>query len=945
MNIKIIRIISVLFFSILRTYSQYGITGTVIDGDFNEPLPFANVLVKETGDGVTTDFDGKYTIELSSGNYTLIFSFVGYETKEITNIKVSGDNYTITDIVLNSVAQGLEEVVVTVDARRNTESSVLEIQRKSASLLDGISAQAFRKIGANDIASAVKNVPGVSVQGGKFVYVRGLGDRYSKSILNGVDIPGLDPDRNTIQMDLFPTNLLSNVLVIKSARADLPADFTGGVINIITKDFPTNEELSISIGTSFNPNMHFRENYLTYEGGQTDFLGFDDGTRKNKIFNSFLGNFFDPRLNNSVTSLTYVNKISNQFDPQMAPIDDISGMNYNFNISYGNQIKFENGHSFGYLGSLSYRKEQSIYENSQDNIFNFSPDRSELNFEENRLQFGTIGGENIIASGLLGITYKTDNSKYRINTLHIQNGESTSGRFRQLTRFSDFIDFNKFNLEYNERSITNGIISGLHNLNESKLKVEWTISGTLAKVHDKDVRNTTFQDEEGIFSFQENTEPKRIWRTLDEYNLVGKVDLSKRFKFLNEDAILKFGVYGSKKERDFSIAQYSVSSNYTSERDWANYGGDPNQLFNSVNLISTSNDRGTYINPQTTIRQDANIFNATQQNLAAYISNEFNLSSKLKSIIGFRFENYQVFYTGENSQLGQILNDERIINENNLFPSANFIYNLKEEKNLRLAYSLTTARPSFKEASIAEIYDPLSNLFFIGNIDIKPSYIDNFDIRYESFGENAQLFAMSLFYKKLTDPIEIGFVAASTSNYKPLNLENADVYGFEIELRKKMSNWVSGLKNFNLNFNGSYIISDEKYSEDELALRALGLREGETLGDSRPLQGQSPYLVNAGVDYNNVEKGFRGGLYFNVQGKTLEVVGDGFYPDVYTMPFNSLNLNLNKQFKNNTSLTLRVRNLLNDERESLFEGYGGTTEYFRYRNIGRTFSLGYSIKF
>ncbi|MFL2603589.1 MAG: TonB-dependent receptor domain-containing protein [Flavobacteriaceae bacterium] len=945
MNIKIIRIISVLFFSILKTYSQYGITGTVIDGDFNEPLPFANVLVKETGDGVTTDFDGKYSIELSSGNYTLIFSFVGYETKEITNIKVSGDNYAITDIVLNSVAQGLEEVVVTVDARRNTESSVLEIQRKSASLLDGISAQAFRKIGANDIASAVKNVPGVSVQGGKFVYVRGLGDRYSKSILNGVDIPGLDPDRNTIQMDLFPTNLLSNVLVIKSARADLPADFTGGVINIITKDFPTNEELSISIGTSFNPNMHFRENYLTYEGGQTDFLGFDDGTRKNKIFNSFLGNFFDPRLNNSITSLTYVNKISNQFDPQMAPIDDISGMNYNFNISYGNQIKFENGHSFGYLGSLSYRKEQSIYENSQDNIFNFSPDRSELYFEENRLQFGTIGGENIIASGLLGLTYKTNNSKFRFNSLHIQNGESTSGSFRQLTRFSDFVDFNKFNLEYNERSITNGIISGLHNLNESKFKVEWTLSGTLAKVHDKDVRNTTFQDEEGIFSFQENTEPKRIWRTLDEYNLVGKVDLSKRFKFLNEDAILKFGVFGSTKERDFSIAQYSVSSNYTSERDWANYGGNPNQLFNPVNLISPSNDRGTYINPQTTIRQDANIFNATQQNLAAYISNEFNLSSKLKSIIGFRFENYQVFYTGENSQLGQILNDERIINGNNLFPSANFIYNLKEEKNLRLAYSLTTARPSFKEASIAEIYDPLSNLFFIGNIDIKPSYIDNFDIRYESFGENAQLFAMSLFYKKLTDPIEIGFVAASTSNYKPLNLEDADVYGFEIELRKKMSDWISGLKNFNLSFNGSYIISDEKYSEDELALRTLGLREGETLGDSRPLQGQSPYLVNAGFDYNNVEKGFRGGLYFNVQGKTLEVVGDGFYPDVYTMPFNSLNLNLNKQFKNNTSLTLRVRNLLNDERESLFEGYGGTTEYFRYRNIGRTFSLGYSIKF
>ena len=926
-------------------FGQFGITGTVIDGDFNEPLPFANVLVKETGDGVTSDFDGKYNLELTEGTYTLVFSFVGYETKEISNITVSGDAYTLTDIVLNSVAQGLDEVIVTVDARRNTESSVLEIQRKSASLLDGISAQTFRKIGASDIASAVKNVPGVSVQGGKYVYVRGLGDRYSKSILNGVDIPGLDPDRNTIQMDLFPTNMLSNVLVIKSARADLPADFTGGVVDIITKDFPTNEELSINVSTAYNPDMHFNDNYLSYEGGQTDFLGFDDGTRKNKINNAFLGNAYDPRLNSSESGLTTINHIANQFNPQMAPNNDTSGMNYSLGVSYGNQFNFENGHSFGFLGSLSYKKEQTVYEETQDNIFNFSPNRSELNFEENRLQSGTIGGENIIASGLFGMTYKTTSSKVKFNALHIQNGESTSGRFRQLTRFSDFVDFNKFNLEYNERAISNGILSGLHNLTDSNFKIEWTLSGTLAKVHDKDVRNSTFQDEESVFSFQENTEPKRIWRTLDEYNLVGKIDFTKRFTFLKEDAILKFGLFSTVKERDFSIAQYSVSSNYTSERDWANYGGDPNQLFNPVNLISPTNDRGTYINPQTTIRQDANIFNARQQNLAAYVSNEFNLSPKLKSIIGFRFENYQVFYTGKNSQLGQVFNDEQIISKNNLFPSTNFIYSLTENKNLRLAYSLTTARPSFKEASIAEIYDPLSNLFFIGNINIKPTYIDNFDFRYEAFGKDAQLLAMSVFYKNLKDPIEIGFVAASTSNYKPLNLENANVFGVELELRQKLSNWIPGLRNFNFNFNGSYIISDEKYSEDELKLRTLGLREGETLGDSRPLQGQSPFLINAGIDYNHTEKGIRGGLYYNVQGKTLEVVGDGFYPDVYTMPFHSLNFNLIKQFENSTSLTLKVSNILEDSRESLFEGYGGSTEYFKLRHLGRTFSLGYSIKF
>jgi len=208
-QIRTISLLTSFLFSFFAL-GQYGIIGTVIDGDFNEPLPFANILVLETGEGVTSDFDGKYTFELQAGTYSVQFSFVGYETKIITEIEVTNDEYTIIDVVINSAAQGLEEVVVTVEAKRNTEASVLEIQKKSASLIDGISAQAFKKIGASTIASAVKSVPGVSVQGGKYVYVRGLGDRYSKSILNGIDIPGLDPDRNTIQMDLFPTNMISN---------------------------------------------------------------------------------------------------------------------------------------------------------------------------------------------------------------------------------------------------------------------------------------------------------------------------------------------------------------------------------------------------------------------------------------------------------------------------------------------------------------------------------------------------------------------------------------------------------------------------------------------------------------------------------------------------------------------------------------------------------------
>jgi hypothetical protein len=196
----------------------------------------------------------------------------------------------------------------------------------------------------------------------------------------------------------------------------------------------------------------------------------------------------------------------------------------------------------------------------------------------------------------------------------------------------------------------------------------------------------------------------------------------------------------------------------------------------------------------------------------------------------------------------------------------------------------------------------------------------------------------------LTDPIEIGFVAASTSNYKPLNLENAKVYGLEFEFRKKLCSWTSRLNNWNLNFNGSYILSQEKYSEDELKLRQLSLRNGQKLGNTRPLQGQSPYLINAGIEYNNPNKGLRSRIFYNVQGKTLQVVGDGFYPDVFTMPFHSLNINISKQLNSNTSISFKATNLLDDDRENLFIGFNDETETFSFRNIGRTFSIGLTFK-
>ena len=244
-----------IFYSSILLSQSGRITGLVMDGEYDEPMAFANVIVKGATIGTTTDFDGKYSLDLQPGEYTLTFSFVGYQTIEVSEVLIKSDEVEQVDVTLST--NTLDEIIITTTVRKNTESAVLDIQKKSAVMLDGLSSQGIKKAGASNIASAVKSVPGVSVQGGKYVYVRGLGDRYTKSILNGVDIPGLDPDRNTIQMDIFPTNILENIIVIKSAAAEYPADFTGGVVDIVTRDFPTKKETSFSIGSGYNSEMHF----------------------------------------------------------------------------------------------------------------------------------------------------------------------------------------------------------------------------------------------------------------------------------------------------------------------------------------------------------------------------------------------------------------------------------------------------------------------------------------------------------------------------------------------------------------------------------------------------------------------------------------------------------------------------------------------------------------
>jgi len=943
---KYLHILGLVFALVLTssTFAQQGkIQGTIQDGELNDILPFANIIIKGTDKGTTSDFEGKYSIELEPGTYTVEFSYVGYQTVEISEVSVKSNDVTVVNVTLNATANNLEEVVITTTARRNTEQSVLNLQKKSIKVMDGLSSEGIKRTGANNVASAVKRIPGVSVQGGKYVFVRGLGDRYTKSILNGMDIPGLDPDRNTLQMDIIPSNIIENVIVSKTASADMPADFTGGVVNIVTKDFPSREEYSLSFGMSYNPDMHFNSDFLESNSSGTDFLGFDDGERDLPIpENIDIPSPVGSGVNEDGVSLT---DITSSFNRKMGADRENSGANFNFSFSAGNTYNVgENNNKLGYLANISYRNTTEYFEDLEQNFF-FKPiDPADTELTPNRTQKGDVGFNKVLLSGLAGLSYKTDYSKYKLNVLHLQNGISRAGKFRTFTFIQDDIEVIRDNAEYTQKSITNIGLTGDHAFEDSTWEIDWGLSTSLSSIDDKDVRVTPFEViGENQFSIRPSTAgtPQRIWRDLEEINFTGKIDITKKHELFGRKAKLKFGSAGTYKDRDFTINNFNVLIDGASATP---INGIADNLFLPENIWTAESDSGTFIQGNF---QPANTFQADATVLGAYVSEEFNITEKLKSILGLRFENYTLNYTGENNQGTVVLDDEEVLSEADLFPSANLIYALTDEINLRTSYYRTTARPSFKEASIAQIFDPLSDITFIGNIDVLPSYTDNFDFRIEKFEGKGQMFAFSAFYKSFDDPIELVAFPEAPNNFEPRNVNSADVYGVEFEARKNFGFITSGLEKFSINANVSIIESEVKMAEREFESRQLAAREGQTIDDERDLQGQSPYLINIGLNYDDDDKGWQGGLFYNVQGETLEVVGIRNVPDAFTQPFHNVSFRLTKAFgeDQNQAINIGISNLLDDDIETFYKSFGSSDKIFSKRSPGQAFSIGYSYKF
>ena len=931
MKKKILTVLLILTVTVL--FANGEIRGTITDASTGEPIMGANIVIEGTTIGTSSDFDGNFTLKIKQGTYSLKISLLGYNTTKVPDVIVLNNKVTAINITLTEGEQ-LNEVTLTVQKRKNSATALMSMQKKSIKLLDGISFESFSKTGDSDVAAALTRVTGVSVQDGKYIFVRGLSDRYTKTTLNGISIPSLDPDRNSVQMDLFPTNLVDNIIVYKTFTPDLNGDFTGGLVDITMKDFPTKKIASISMGVGYTTGTNFNKDFVLYKKGSYDWLGFGNSTRK-------LGFPETTHIPDESLNKTKLTDLTNSFSKELGVTKGANTfLDQSFSVNYGNQYekeKFKIGLNF----ALNYSNEYKFYDDVIYGAYFKDTDKSINKLDKQEVTKGSLGENNVIWSGLLSTAFKFTNSKYAISLFHSQNGNGQAADYISENFDATNATLYKDAIQYSQRSVTNIIIKGDHYGQEGKFKINWKVSPTISSILEPDVRSTrlSYDVDSDSFSLQlgDGAGIDRYFRSLNEIALATKGDVT--YNLENESKI-KVGLSNTYKKRDYDILnfRFDKTSNFNS------FTENPNDILVDENIWNTTTQSGMFVKGSQNLN---NKYLATSNISAIYAMHELELINKLKIIYGVRTEKASINYDG---YYNNVLFKKKVHDELVLLPSFNFIYALNEASNFRMSYSQTVARPSFKEKSNAHIQDPISQNTFIGNLDLKETNINNIDLRWENFFKSGQMISVSGFYKHFKNPIELVPFQLSPNSIQPKNSNRAIVYGAELELKKKLTNENAKII-IDFGANITYLISEvdtkniivDINGKTEYDLRKENARDNENIERNRTMQGQSPFIINASINLHN--DSFNANVNYNVQGEKLIVVGSGIVPDIFEAPFHSLNFKGSYKIGEKYKVSMSFKNILNKKFNQFFKSYGSINEIYKQYSKERSFSMGFSYTF
>lgn len=872
--------------------------GNVVDKNSHETLIGAVVTVEGTNLKAVTDIDGNFQLNgLKKGTYTLYINYVGYKPQRIDGVRVTdAPTEDAVSIAMLPDEQKLKEVVVTAVERRSTDAAMIQVAKNSPVIVSNVSAQEISRTQDTNAGEVIRRVPGVSLIDDKFVMVRGLSQRYNNVWVNGGAVPSSEADSRAFSFDIIPSSQIDNLTIVKSPSAEYPADYSGGFIIVNTKEIPTENNLTFSVGGNWNTSSAFQR-FSYGKGSATDFLAFDKGLRSLK---GGIDASLRPLLDNAGSKVgdnlydLRGNGLNNDWRVKSRnPIGDLklaASLAHRWNL---------NGRTLGLLAALNYTNEYRTYTDMENNLFGIydaTNDRSNYLRHSIDDQFNN----NVRLGAMLNLTFLSRDGNHKYQLKNIFNQLSTN-RYT----WREGVDAQS-NLEhsaeyyYRSRTTYNGQLTGKHTFTGDAL--DWSVGYAYANRRLPDRRRYLLNDMQnpGDIALHTGNDISREWTQLDEHIFSIGINDRHSFDFAGWTPSLQVGGYGEYRTREYRTRAFYYQWNPAANTLPADF-----QHIDITSLLSDEQYMGAdrlYMFEQLQMRNNYRGHNTLG---AGYVSASLPFG-KLGVQAGVRFEHNDMELIS-NTRDYEKSETSRHYRTDDFFPSVNATYKFSDKHQLRLSYGRSINRPEFREVSSSVFYDFDLASDVQGNTELKNCYVDNVDLRYEFYPSRGETVSLAAFYKNFDLPIEWTYTVAGGTNliYSYKNAKSAANYGIELDIRKDLS--FIGLRNFSWSFNGALIKSKVKFEK--------GSKE-----ENRPMQGQSPYLVNTGLFYKNEAHQLDIALLYNRIGKRIIGVGrsegssasddNARVPHSYEMPRNTFDLSVGKKWGSHWEMKLNVRDIL-----------------------------------
>jgi outer membrane receptor protein involved in Fe transport len=878
---KCILILTFLLTSML-VHAQSGlIAGKVLD-EKGETVLGATVSLEGHSKGGKTDLDGKFSLRgIADGKYIIKITYVGYEAKLINDIEVKQGKSEFINITLIKASKSLKEVKVTKTVKRESVSALLIQQKNLSTISDGISGETIKKTADRNTAEILKRVSGVTIVENKFPVIRGLADRYNMAMLNGDILPSSESDRKAFSFDIFPSTLVENMVIVKAATPDRPAEFSGGLIDLTTKGIQTESFLNIQIGTGMNNQSTFRP-YRTGRASKTDWLGYDKTMR---VLPADFPTRSDYDKLTTAQKVDQTKKFRNTWGTSemstMLPFQSLA-------ISGAYVKNLKKDYVFGVSSAVTYSRNNRTY----------FIDRNELNGSLDAYKFiDTSYRESLLIGSLLNFGLKIKD-KHKLN---FKNSFTLNADDNTIVRSGDFIDNEQFirgsALWFANNQLLSNQLSGDHVFTKRNIRLNWGLARQQIERQIPDLRRTNYTknyiQQDSLFRSNITTiaNPNlmgRFFANTSEVIYNGHFDLSLPYKIKGQSQLIKVGTYLQTKSRSYDARVLGYVKAKSSTFDNSLLSLPEDQIFDEANIKPTG-----FIISDATLPTDN--YEASSNLKAYYLMNDNLLLKKIRLVYGVRLENFQQeLITGISAR------GDKKINKSNIdwLPSLNLTYALDAKTNLRMCASKTLSRPEFRELSPATFYDFNLLANTTGNPDLEQTIIQNYDFRYEYYLGKGEMITTSVFIKKFKNAIESTIPYGFLTTQKLFNYTNAadaSSFGLELEFRKGLDflshSKSSIFKQLSLFGNFAYIKSEVRIETQTAS--------GDMLAYKRPMQGQSPYIINTGLSWQDKQYNTQANLIFNRIGQRLFIVGNGEIPDMYEAPRNILDFSISHKFYKN----------------------------------------------